>query len=80
MPKSAILRDNYQFMNQETFDQIPIAHDLINGSITEIFTTADKRLYKAKAAGRNKIMIFISAAIFSNPSRPGITRLWVFSP
>ena len=23
--------DNYQFMNQETFDQIPIAHDLING-------------------------------------------------
>ena len=26
-------------------------------SITEIFTTADKRLYKAKAAGRNKIMI-----------------------
>ena len=22
---------NYQFMNQETFDQIPIAHDLING-------------------------------------------------
>ena len=25
--------------------------------ITEIFTTADKRLYKAKAAGRNKIMI-----------------------
>ena len=26
-------------------------------SITDIFTTADKRLYKAKAAGRNKIMI-----------------------
>jgi len=25
--------------------------------ITDIFTTADKRLYKAKAAGRNKIMI-----------------------
>ena len=23
--------DNYQFMNQETFDQIPIAHGLING-------------------------------------------------
>ena len=23
--------DNYQFMTQETFDQIPIAHDLING-------------------------------------------------
>ena len=22
--------DNYQFMNQETFDQIPIAHDLLN--------------------------------------------------
>ena len=28
-----------------------------SNSITEIFTTADKRLYKAKAAGRNKIMI-----------------------
>ena len=25
--------------------------------ITEKFTTADKRLYKAKAAGRNKIII-----------------------
>ena len=23
--------DDYMFMNQETFDQIPIAHDLING-------------------------------------------------
>ncbi len=23
--------DNYQLVNQETFDQIPIAHDLING-------------------------------------------------
>jgi elongation factor P len=23
--------DNYQFMNQETFDQVPIAHDQING-------------------------------------------------
>lgn len=28
-----------------------------SNSITEIFTTADKRLYKAKAAGRNMIMI-----------------------
>ena len=28
-----------------------------SNSITEIFTTADKQLYKAKAAGRNKIMI-----------------------
>ena len=28
-----------------------------NSSITDIFTTADKRLYKAKAAGRNMIVM-----------------------
>ena len=66
--------DNYQFMNQETFDQIPIAHDLINGVdfllfqpfliFTLAFLTVEKLNHGGIKATRKCLDCFIRVAGF----------------